>query len=107
MAKLRVRHPGKVNYEALGQPHLRWRTLQGPGGVRLYVYAHESGGRWLGYTRAGLKEAPCSHCGRTGVFGGHVKSHWCADCKHDCKAEPSMSWHGCGIWSSEKGWSEV
>lgn len=107
MAKWKIRHPGKVDYTNLGKVGKRWYTLEDHHGKRERVYGYKSDGRWFGYTRSTLANAPCSHCGRTGVFGRRLRSHWCATCAkpHDCKGEPSMSWHGCGIWQND--WREI
>lgn len=119
-AFVRVRVAGKVNFDKLGvvEPAVRWRILENREGRRIRIYgysAHAATGPWFGYEREDLINAPCTHCGRSGVFGGKLESHWCpgnlgndsagdsvpcpSNAKgHDCKGEPSMSWHGAKQW---------
>lgn len=116
---LRTRVTGKVDFASLGvaKPILRWFTLENNIGERVRVFGYTAflhDGPWFGYSD--LKLAPCSHCGRSGVFGGRLKSHWCPanwDGKalpcgkaHDCKGEPSMSFHGVKSWPVQD-WREI
>lgn len=108
---------------------VRWRTLQRAGTsalVSIFGYAVHPGGPWFGYQWQDLMTAPCSHCGRTGVF---TESSWEHECPgsydghrlpcaegiphhlkaHPCDGVPSMSYagdRGPSLWRA-KDWKEL
>lgn len=118
------RAPGKVDMHA-ARPPTRLRTLvniESGETIEIYGYAGHPpcDGPWFGYLVSELTEAPCKHCGQTGVFQpgnwGHVcPGYWDMRSKdkvklecepgHTCEGAPSMSFHGAGQWSF-KEWEE-
>ena len=97
-------------YQA-GRRHIRWRKLRPISGnvvstreadlVHMYGYSVGPYGPWFGYPKGSLQDAPCSHCGQTGLYQNEQWRHHCpgifegVPCSlledHLCKGEPSMS----------------
>ena len=116
--------------ESERQRRIRWRTLQGTQNgamVSIYGYAVHPDGPWFGYLLPDLINAPCVHCGLTGVFRSESWVHECPgsyqghrlpcsegvpliDASHPCRGEPSMSYAavtgGPSLWRSDD-WREV
>ena len=106
---------GKVDYKNLWKnmqeraKHIRWRKLVprldaaiDGAVIEMFGYACQSGGPWFGYPRNSLQDAPCSHCGQTGIFQHESWRHHCPgylpggkQCSlledHLCRGEPSMA----------------
>lgn len=109
---------GKVDYKNLWKnmqdraKHIRWRKLVPRldmpvrsveiATIEMFGYACAEGGPWFGYPRVSLIDAPCSHCGQTGIFQNESWRHHCSgrlpggvQCPlledHLCRGEPSMA----------------
>ncbi len=83
---------------------VRWRTLrclENGAELRMFGYCCGPNGPWFGYDEKSLVDAPCVHCGQTGVFSKESWRHHCPGkvngkpCDlledHLCKGEPSMA----------------
>lgn len=128
---------GKVDFKNLWKNEcerrrrIRWRTLQSThnsGLVSIFGYAVNPNGPWFGYVLPDLINAPCVHCGQSGVFRPETWVHECTgfyqghrlpcaegipalETSHPCRGEPSMSYStssggGPSLWRSAD-WQEV